>query len=117
MPEPNPIYFKDLIDPRRSVSLFYFSPLMLFFGVSVLLIYIGLPALFIAGAGDDDGNPVPADATVAFARIGYLICGVLWSYFFLVVCINRLRAAGLSLWLLLVPGYNLYLLFTAPDIP
>jgi len=117
MQEPAPVYLADLIDPRRRISLTYFSPLMLFFAVLVPLIYIGVPAVFIAGAGDDDGNPVPTDATVAFAHVGYLIYGVLWSYVVLVVCSNRLRAAGLSLWLLLVPGYNLYLLFTAPDIP
>lgn len=117
MSEPNPIYLKDLIDPRRRVSQAYFGPLMLLAGVLVFLIYIGVPALFIAGAMDDDGNPVPADATVAFANIGYLICGALLSYLIVVACVNRLRAAGLNAWLLLVPGYNIFLLFTAPDIP
>lgn len=117
MSEPNPVFLADLIDPRRRISRTYFRPLMLLAGVLVFLIYIGVPALFIAGAMDDDGTPVPADATVAFANVGYLICGVLLSYLVVVVCVNRLRAAGLNLWLLLVPGYNIYLLFTAPDIP
>ncbi|MFK8165475.1 MAG: hypothetical protein AB8H12_23715 [Lewinella sp.] len=117
MQKPAPVYLADLIDPRRKVSLTYFSPLMLFFAVLVPLIYIGVPAFFIAGAGDDDGNSVPVEATIEFAYVGYLICGVLLFYALLVVCLNRLRSAGLSLWLLLIPGYNLYRLFTAPDIP
>jgi len=82
-----------------------------------VVVWIGVPALFIAGAADDDGNPVPVEMTNEVANYGYLICGGILVYVFLVACINRLRAAGMNGWLLLVPGYNIYLLFNAPDIP
>lgn len=32
-----------------------------------------------------------------------------------VICTNRLRSAGYAFWWLLLPGYNLYLLFWAED--
>lgn len=115
MSEPPPIYANDLLDPRRKISQFYFGPLCLLFGAMTIVIYIGVPALFIVGATDDDGNPVPVEATRSFAEYGYLVCGGLLLYVLLVSCINRMRATGYSLLWLLVPGYNVYLLFTTPD--
>lgn len=114
-PEAEPIYLQDLIDPRRKISLEYFRPLMLLFAVAPFFIAIVLPAVFIVGAGDDDGSLIPVEDTRAFAYVGYWIFGTGLAYSLIVVCINRLRATGHRLWLLLVPGYNLYLLFFAPD--
>ncbi len=90
---------------------------MLLLSAMVIIVYIGIPALFIAGAMDDDGNPVPPELTNEIADYGYLVCGAFLVYVLLVTCVNRLRAAGLSWWKLLVPGYNVYVLFTAPDLP
>jgi|GEM_PF-6755872 len=106
----------DIIDPRRKISQFYFSPMMLLLAALVLIGYIGVPALFIGMAADDDGTLVPVEATREFAFWGYWIGGILLAYFMLVICINRMRAASQSLWWLLVPGYNVYLLFKAPDV-
>ncbi|TXF91188.1 hypothetical protein FUA23_02885 [Neolewinella aurantiaca] len=116
MSEPAPIYAADLVDPRRKVSLEYFPSLMLLLAAMVIIVYIGVPALFIAGAGDDDGNPVPVELTREFAYYGYWVCGTFLVYVLFVACINRLRSAGVSPWWMLVPGYNIYLLFTAPDL-
>jgi uncharacterized membrane protein YhaH (DUF805 family) len=113
--EPRPVYLEDIYDPRGLVSKVYFRYLILLFVLSPIFVFLGIPVFFAIGRDED--SPQLSDDPAAKELIikGYWIAAIILSYFLLVVCTNRLRMAGRSGFWLLVPGYNLYLLFTAED--
>ncbi len=116
-PSPDGIYPEDLYDPRRRIGRAYFPAFALLLSVMPVVIFFGVPAvlnLLVAtrrfGRRLLFGRP-PTE----FAPEIYPYAFAVFAYVVVVVCINRMRATGYPLWYLLLPGYNLYLLFRAPD--
>ncbi len=116
-PPPEGIYLQDLYDPRRRIGRAYFSAFALLLAVMPAVIFFGVPVVLSVLASSRRnrdgllfGRPpmeyAPAIYPYVFAVLGYVV---------VVVCLNRMRATAYSPWWLLVPGYNLYLLFRAPD--
>lgn len=113
--DPRPVYLEDIYDPRGLISKVYFRYLAFLYILSPIFIFLGVP-IFLAPASDDDAPPLaenPVQQELVF--YGYYLATAVLCYFFLVICINRLRMAGKSYWWLLVPGYNLWFLFLAED--
>lgn len=83
------------------------APIIVFFGVPVLL----APTV-------KEGAPSLADSPAQQELViyGYYLVSIILLYVLAVICINRLRMAGKSGWWLLVPGYNLWLLFFEEDV-
>ena len=114
---PEGIYLADLYDPYRRIARWYFRVFAIVLAVMPVIIFFGVPTLLHLLARllrHSDG--------LLFGREPFQITPHLYPYAFavyayvvVVVCVNRLRSAGHSGWWLLLPGYNVYLLFFAPD--
>ncbi|MBB4079173.1 uncharacterized membrane protein YhaH (DUF805 family) [Lewinella aquimaris] len=117
-PRPSPgIYAEDLYNPRRYISREYFPAFALLLLITPALIFFGVPTLLAIlanlrrhGDGLLFGHP-----PITFASYLYPWFYLAYVYLVITVCVNRVRAAGRSLWVLLVPGYNAYVLFTGAD--
>ncbi len=113
---PRPVYLEDLYDPRGLVSKVYFRYLGLLFVTAPIFVFFGVPVLLAPGT-DDDAPPLADDpAQQELVIYGYYFVSIILLYILVIICINRLRMAGKSGWWLLVPGYNLWLLFWGEDV-
>ncbi|WP_116125837.1 hypothetical protein [Lewinella sp. IMCC34183] len=113
---PEGIYLRDLYDPRRRISREYFPAFALLLGVTPIMIFFGVPTVLSVLANKRPGDGLLfGHEPMAIAPYFFTPLFVAHGYVLVVVSINRMRAAGKSPGWLLVPGYNLWLLFTAPD--
>ena len=110
MPQDNTLYARGFYDPRRRVDKTNFRFLAILMLLSPGLVAVGgtllVQILTSRKTGLVFGKP-PAE----FYDKAYLFLGAIAAYFVLVLCINRIRDTGKSIYCLLIPGYNIYLLF------
>ena len=111
------IYLADLYDPRRRIAREYFVVFAMVIAVMPIIIFFGVPTLLqILAARPRHGDGLLfGQKPTEIAPHVYPYAYAVYAYVVVVVCVNRLCAAGRSPWWLLVPGYNVYLLFFAPD--
>ncbi|THH40534.1 hypothetical protein [Neolewinella litorea] len=112
------IYLQDLYHPRRCISHAYFSAFTLLLAVMPVLLFFGVPTVLAVwealGRGPSDGL-LFGHPPITYAPYIYPWVFLLYIYVVATVCVNRMRATGRSLLVLLVPGYNLYVLFLVAD--
>lgn len=116
-PPPHGIYLADLYNPRRRIGRAYFPAFALLLTVMPIVIFFGVPVLLnvYANLSRHSDGLLFGERPIEYAPAIYPYVFAVFAYVVMVVCVNRMRATGHSLWLLLVPGYNLYLLLRAPD--
>ena len=107
------IYWHDLYDPYGCIHRADFRPFALVLMVMPVMVFFGVPTVlhFLAGR---DGLLLGRDP-ITIAPAFFPLCYAALLYITAVVCTNRLRSAGYAFWWLLLPGYNLYLLFWEED--
>ncbi|MCP9236553.1 hypothetical protein [Lewinella sp. JB7] len=117
-PRPSPgIYLEDLYNPRRRISREYFPAFALLLLVTPALIFFGVPTLLaiLANPRRHGDGLLFGQPPIMFAPYLYPWFYLAYVYLVITVCVNRMRAAGRSLWVLLVPVYNVYVLLTGAD--
>ena len=107
------IYLHDLYNPYGCIDRAHFRSFALLLAIMPVVVFFGVPTVLSVLAGRDSliSGQRPVDLAPAF----YPFCYVALLYVTAVICTNRLRSAGYAFWWLLLPGYNLYLLFWAED--
>ena len=107
------VYLVDIYDPRRRIDRLNFRYLFVLIALSPGFIAM-ISAMLMQGYTDDNKQLITGEvASEIYWRI-FMILGWIVSYFVLVILINRMRDTGKPFYYLLIPGYNLYILFIHP---
>ena len=111
------IYPADLYDPYRRIARPYFRVFAIVLAALPVIIFFGVPTLLhiLAALPRHGDGLLFGRKPIEIAPHVYPYAFAVYAYVVVVVCVNRLRSAGRSGWWLLVPGYNVYLLFFAVD--
>ena len=96
------------INPTKRVDKINFRYLLILVILSPGFITIG-GVLIVQILANKDGLVFGLEPELLYQPF-WIVIGIIVGYVFLVLCINRIRDTGKSIWYLFVPIYNIYLL-------
>lgn len=110
------LYLQDFYDPTRRVDRTNFRYLCILIALApILAIFAGPILLEVFVARKRRYSREYIDLTPYYPYV-QVFAGVILGYIILVLCINRMRDTGKPLGYLLIPFYNIYLLWSKPSL-